>query len=279
MEELFNVNLKNYSNMRIGGTAERMLFPKNIEELKEAYKIESKYIIANGSNILINDRIFKNVVNVSKMEEKIKNLTGGRFYVTASVKLPSFINYVNKLGYGGMEFLYCVPGTIGGAIYMNAGRGAHTGEFISNYIESVEVFDNGKIRTISKEDCKFSFRRSVFHDNKFIILSAIFKFSSMSIEESSLKKNERKKFCKINQDHSGGNLGSVFCVANGNILTIAKMFRIGKKKGAHFSGKSSNWIVNSGAGTFNQVISIIKIVEMLHKIIKKDIKREIIIWY
>ena len=131
-----NVNLSKYSHMRIGGQAKVMYFPESVEELKQVYQIEKSYIIANGSNVLINERMFPYVVNLTKMSSEITKISDdGRFRVGAATKIPILINAINKLGYGGLEFLYCVPGTIGGAVYMNAGLGAHRGLFISNFIK------------------------------------------------------------------------------------------------------------------------------------------------
>ena len=274
-----NVDLSLYSHMKIGGMAKKMYFPENIEDLMEVYHLDNRYIIANGSNVLINEREFECVINLSKMSNEIEKLDQlGRYRIGAAVKIPTMVNHINKDGYGGPEFLYCVPGTIGGAVFMNAGLGAHRGMFVSNFIESVMVYTGEDIISLSLDECQFSYRSSVFHNKPWIILSVDFKFPEMSQEESQKGKEERINHCKNTQDRSGGNLGSIFCIANGNILQLVRKLGYGKKNGAHFSKKSSDWIVNSGEGTFKEVMKCIEFVEKLHKIFRQKIKREVIIW-
>ncbi len=100
----------------------------------------------------------------------------------------------------------------------------------------------------------------------------------MSEEETSKLKKERIKLSKDKQHTNKPNLGTTFRVANPRIMTIFRKFKIGNKTGIQFSGKTNNWLINNGDGTFKQAISVIKKVELVHKLFLRKCKLEYIIW-
>lgn len=271
-------DLKKHTTVRIGGTAKEYLIPENTEELIEVVKNKNaKYFIGGGSNLLISNREYDLVVDLSGFNDKIENLGDGTFRVGSSVRLQKLINTINDSGYGGIEYLFSVPGLIGGAIFMNAGRGEPFNQNISDFLVSVEVLRNGKTVIINKEDCKFKYRSSLFQETKDIIVSGLFCFNPMSREESKKLKRERIELCKQHQDNSHPNFGSVFMQCNQKIIKIAMKCKIGNKH-VHFSSKTPNWIINENEGLFTDAISAIKKVEILHKLTGKLCKREVIVW-
>ena len=278
MKILDHIDLEKYTTIRIGGTADFMYVPENTEELM---KIISEYsplsVIGGGSNLLINERMFDRVVEVGSFDTSIIFLGNGRFRIGASVRLQQLINAINHEGYGGIEYLYSVPGLVGGAIVMNAGRGRNFHQSISDYIVSVQVIKNCELLTLSKDECAFEYRSSKFKNDSCIVVSAVFDFPEISIEESSRLKKERIELCKEKQDNSAPNFGSVFMECDHRIMTIAKKIKIGNKR-AHFSGKTENWIIKKDDGTFSDVERAIKKVEFLHKLLGKECKREVIVW-
>ena len=169
MKVLENESLKKYTTFRMGGNAEKMYFPESVEELSALIKRNKnilKYIIGGGSNLIINDKKdFEEVLCLREFNKSIENKGNGHFYIGASVRLQKAIKTVNAAGYGGMEFLFSVPGLIGGALYMNAGTGRKTDKYISDYVVSVDVLKDGKICTFLKEECAYDFRKSVFQDD------------------------------------------------------------------------------------------------------------------
>lgn len=120
----------------MGGIAKEYLSPESLEELIEAVRLGESKKIGGGSNVLIAEHSFERVIDLGKFDTSIKNI-GGRYRVGASVRLFKLINAINKDGYGGIEYLYSVPGLVGGAVVMNAGRGRRYGQCISDYIEEV----------------------------------------------------------------------------------------------------------------------------------------------
>ena len=277
MKELHNIDLSNYTTVRIGGIAKTFLIPENTSELLNLIQEKTpKYYIGGGSNLLINDREFELVVNLKEFDSTIINLGNGYYKVGASTKLPVLINIINKDGYGGIEYLCNVPGLVGGAIVMNAGSGKKTSKYISDYVKSVEVITNNRLVVMEKQECHFSHRNSIFRNNSnFIITSVLFEFVPKTKEESNEEKRKKMNYYLEKQDPSYPNFGSVFSQSSHRIMRFAKKLRIGNK--VHFSKKTANWIINEGGG-YRDAINAIRKVELLHRIFKKKCDREVIVW-
>lgn len=279
MKVLNNVDLKMYTTVKIGGTAQKMFVPDTVEELENVVKNEKTiYFIGGGSNLLINDREFDSVINLRNFNKVIEDRGEGKFHVGASVHLQELITVINEAGYGGIEYLISVPGLVGGAIVMNAGRGRQYNQAISDYVTRVTVLKEGKIAEISKAECNFAYRNSKFKNNEdYIIIAADFLFPKQSKEESCKLRKERIEFCKKNQDNSAPNFGTVFMDADRRIMKLTKRLRVGKGA-VKFSGKTANWILNMGDGSYKEAISAIKKVERLHYLFGKKCKTEVIKW-
>ena len=277
MIELYNEDLSKYTTVRIGGTAEKMLIPESIDDLAEIIrKKTTKYFIGGGSNLLINNRSFDVVVNLRSFNTGIESLEPGLYKVGGSVRLQKLIKQINEDGYGGIEYLCNVPGLVGGAVVMNAGTGKKENKYISDYIISVDIVEEGNILTLEKDQCEFSYRNSYFREHPdCIVVSVLLQFPEMSQEESEKAKNEKMRFYKERQDPSHPNFGSVFREKNVRIMSLVKKLKIGKK--VHFSGKTANWILNEG-GDFDDAMKAIRKVESLHKLAGKKCSREVIVW-
>jgi len=197
--------------------------------------------------------------------------------VGSGISLHKLIEEINAHGYGGIEYLYSVPGLLGGAIAMNAGRGAAYNMSIADYLVSVKVMQQGKIVTLSKEECNFSYRNSRFKNGDEIIISAVFAFEKMDKGKADEKRRARMNFVKENQDMSFPNLGTTFCKANSSIMGFVKRISL-KRRGICFSSKTSNWLQNRGNGSFKDAMFCIKVVERLHKLFRKECQVEYVIW-
>lgn len=272
-----NVDLSKYTTIRIGGFAKNMLIPEDIAELKMIInKYHPRYFIGGGSNLLISNQNYELVVNLREFDKSVIFNNDGTVTVGASVRLQKLINSINEYGFGGIEYLFSVPGLVGGAIVMNAGRGVDYCQSIADYIVSVEAFDeNGDLITLRKEDCCFSYRNSVFKNGRYVVCRAVFRFPSVSIEESTELKRKRLELCKKEQDSLKPNFGTVFLKSNRYIMSIVKIFHMGKK--VHFSKKTSNWIINEG-GNFEDAIFVMRKVEKIHKVLGRKCEREVIVW-
>jgi len=263
-----NVSLKKYSTFKIGGFAKLFAEPKSIAEIRELLMFckknnEKFFILGNGSNILFSDKGFDGlVIKIGKKLESGKSL-------------HDVIHAAANKGLGGIEKLEGIPGTIGGAIFMNAG--AH-GQQISDCIKSVvSVTTYGGIVTRTNEECKFSYRNSVFRMLDEIIVAAEFDFVPISKEIISKNRKEVLTWRREKQPLKYPNAGSIFKNPTNNLpLTDShlsagylidscglKGCRVGD---AEVSELHANFIVNRGNATASDVKALMeKIVQEVKK--------------
>ena len=238
-------------------------------------------VISGGSNLLINDsKVFPKVIHMNKVNNDIISLGNGKYYIGASVRLQRIINTINKDGYGGIEYLMSVPAMLGGAIYMNAGQGSDK-KSISDYLIDVDVVnEKGEKIVLSKEECKFNYRSSIFQVKKYVIVGGTFCFCEQSIYESKAKIKKRLDTCRNYQDNSKPNFGSVFSLYNVRIMKLARSLSKSffRKNKVCFSDKTINWLVNNGNGRFKDAMFCIKVIKRIHKLFGKNISIEVIIW-
>ncbi|MCL1956081.1 MAG: UDP-N-acetylmuramate dehydrogenase [Fibromonadales bacterium] len=263
-----NVSLKKYSTFKIGGPAKLFAEPKSIAEIRELLMFckknkEKFFILGNGSNILFNDNGYDGlVIKIGKKLESGKSL-------------HDVIHAAADKGLGGMEKLEGIPGTLGGAIFMNAG--AH-GQQISDCIKSVvSVTNYGGIVTRTNEECKFSYRSSTFKMLDEIIVSAEFDFTPMPKEIINKNRKEVLAWRREKQPLKYPNAGSIFKNPTSNLpLTDShlsagylidscglKGCRVGD---AQVSELHANFIVNRGSATASDVKALMeKIVQEVKK--------------
>lgn len=282
MRILHNVNLSNYTTLRIGGDCINLFFPSTLAELTDLTKdYPHAPILGGGSNLLISDKhTFETVICLREFMKDTIEIKQDKVYVSSGVRLQKLIRYINENGLGGIEYLWSVPGLVGGAILMNAGRGRGANKQISDYLISVDVLENGELKTYPKEDCGFSYRESIFKNKKdTIIVSAVFSFEIITPEEGERRRKERIELCKAFQDSRYPNAGTTFCLADPRVMDLMKKLSNQKSKcGIHFSSKTTNWIQNRGNGTFADAQRLINRVTWIHKILRKPCKLEYKVW-
>lgn len=223
-----NVDLGKKTTFRIGGNASNFFIPETEKELIEVtskiYKEEKRInIIAGGSNLLINDeKEFDSVVSIQKACLEMIYRENGLFYIGASNRMQSVIQFVNKYNYGGFEELVGLPVLFGGVVYMNAGIGSKEKTFftISDFIVSVRALDleQGMVVELSNEKCEFGHRHSIFFNGKYVILGALIKMNYRTVEEARQRILSRKLYCKTNFEWGKGCFGTCFSTSNPKIL-------------------------------------------------------------
>lgn len=277
MRILENHSMKNHSNMKIGGVAKRFIVVENKEELKDIFeKYRNIFLIGNGTNTLIDegdlDITFVSLKELNKVEE----LDEGIVRVEAGLDFNKLIAFMNRNNYSGLENLAGIPGSVGGLVYMNGGA---YGSEIFDCIKEVEIFDeNHQIRTLKKEDIKFSYRSTEIQDKKWVIISATFEFKrgfdlQKVIDIQALRESK--------QPLDKPNLGSTFKNPEGDfsarLISEAglKGTRVG---GAEISSKHPNFIVNHGDATFEDISKILTLVkEKIKELYNIQLEEEIII--
>ncbi len=266
-KKYFNEPLAHHTTFKIGGAADSVCVPRNRKELIEIVKLCKKNripfcIIGRGSNVLMCDEGFRGMIIKNTQACGELEVDGTYVRVGSSVTLQKLVTFCTQNNLYGMHYLFCVPGTVGGAIYMNAGRGQGLARYISNHVVSVEIFDGQKTKQICREECSFGYRSSIFHRKKeWIILSVLLDLPKQNNTIGIKNINERIAFVKSTQDLEYPNGGSVF-KQHFQALPEIIGHRIGN---AMFSVKTPGWIINLGGATFKDVYKLIKYAIDCHK--------------
>lgn len=280
MEIRENELLARHVTMRIGGVAERFCIPESEEELREIIMQEKQWrILSGGSNVLINDAVrFPCVISMKKACREFSAREDQSVYVGASLRIQDVIRRMSELGQGGFEFLYSLPALMGGVICMNAGRGSDR-KSISEFIVDVRAMDAaGKIHVIPREECSFSFRKSRFQQDQWIILGATLRGKPVTREESQNRIDQRLQHCKARQDMRYPNFGSVFSKNNARLMKLVRLLSRMDRSCVRFSDKTPNWLQNTGNGTYRQACRKIENVKKMHKVLGKACECEVMIW-
>jgi UDP-N-acetylmuramate dehydrogenase len=292
------IPLKEYTTFKIGGPARYFFVAKSKEDLKNAILWAKKkklpfFILGAGSNVLFSDKGFKGlVIKIQNSNLKIQN-ENSKFKIIcgAGVPLMKLVFKSSEIGATGLENLAGIPGTLGGAIWGNAGA---FGREIGDLVEEVKVLDVGgsklEVKKLKNKDCKFGYRDSIFKKKEnWIILEATLKLEKEKKKEIEEKIKEILKLRKEKQPLEFPSAGSVFKnvpiekvpkeirekfkekIKNGflpaGVLIEAaglKGFQIG---GAKISEKHANFIVNIGEAKASDVK------ELMEKI-KKEVKKK-----
>jgi len=247
---------------KVGGPVDILLTPSNVQQLKETITIckENKipfYVIGNGSNLLVKDGGIRGVVIKLCELNKIERV-GNKIVAECGALLKDVSTEATKGALSGFQFACGIPGSVGGAVFMNAG--AYDGE-ISFVIESATVLDdNQEIKVLSKEELNLGYRQSVVMKNGYIVLSATFDLIFGDQEKIQARVDELTRAREGRQPLEYPSAGSTFKRPEGyfagKLIEDAglKGFSIG---GACVSTKHAGFVINKGNGTAKDVLEVI----------------------
>jgi len=271
-----NVLLKNYTTFRIGGKAEYFFVAKNKKDLIKAISVAKKlklpfFVLGGGSNLLVSDKGFNGIlIKIRNTKYEIPACPAGRqntkIMAEAGVMLGELVNILAKTELSGLEWAAGIPGTVGGAIFGNAGAFNKSMKDVVKSVEALEVKNEKcKVKNFKNRDCKFSYRDSIFKNNKNLIILSVtlqMKRGDKKEIENKIKKNleQRNKTQPLNFP-SGG---SIFKNPPGFFAgeLVKRCGLKGKKIGnVKISEKHSNFIVNLGNGKAKDVIKLIKLIK------------------
>lgn len=259
--------LSPYSTFKIGGKADYIAFPKTENALCALLDYLSeegiKYsVIGNGSNLLFDDEGYRGVIVVTTNLKKIRKVRN-TLYAECGVNLSNLAVYAYKHGLTGLEFAYGIPGSVGGAVYMNAG--AYDGE-IKDVLQKSAYFDidTSKRCELYKAGHEFAYRSSIFNRNKNVILSAAFELKAGDPDEIKAKMDGFMAARKEKQPLEYPSAGSTFKRCEGHFT--AKMIDEAGLKGysvggAMVSPKHAGFVINTGNATANDVKELISIIK------------------
>lgn len=267
IEYIKNAPMKEHTSFKIGGNAEFFVSVKNIDELKGVISLCRSLnvpylLIGNGSNLLVSDCGIKGAV--IRLEGEFKRITidGENITAGAGASLTKLCSDALKASLTGLEFGYGIPGSVGGAAYMNAG--AYGGEMKDVVVSCTHLDENLNVGKFALSDLDLSYRHSAYMKGEYIILSVNFKLKKGESSEIKARMEElmQKRMDKQPLDYPSA--GSVFKRPEG-AFAAALIEECGLKGrsvgGAQVSEKHSGFIINKGGATCKDVLDLVKIIQ------------------
>ena len=273
IEVRYNEPMNRHTSFKIGGPVAELWLPQTKLDLTDAFaKLKrcgvTPLLFGNGSNLLFSDET-KDIIAVKTVPSlgAVKLLGDTAVYAECGVTLARLALFAAENSLAGLEFAHGIPGSVGGAIYMNAG--AYGGE-LGQAVRCVDILTaEGELTSLTREQCDFSYRHSVFHDNGAIVLSAVFDLSPSRETDIRAKMHELSVARREMQPLEYPSAGSAFkrpAAKNGEPQFAAAMidecglkgFRVG---GAAVSNKHAGFVVNLGGATCDDVLRVLEHVQ------------------
>jgi UDP-N-acetylmuramate dehydrogenase len=256
--------LSKHTSFRIGGPADLMMFPGNETELGDLLKRIGAaipvLILGNGTNLLASDKGFRGVV--IKMNRGFKDIecSGNMIEVEAGYSLPRLVDFCRANGLSGMEWAVGIPGSVGGALVMNAG--AYGGQMSDTVVAVRGVMPSGSKRILKTSSVKFSYRHAEYPDG-FVITGCTLRMHKGQVRRMEKTMNELMAKRQMNQPLSQPSAGCIFKNPEGDsarrLIGIAGL-RGKRVGGAQVSAKHANFIVNRGGATARDVLALARLV-------------------
>ncbi|MBE6100042.1 MAG: UDP-N-acetylmuramate dehydrogenase [Anaerovibrio sp.] len=268
-KEQFYINepMCKHTTFNIGGPADYLIFPADMMQLAQIFKLLNKHdipstILGNGSNVLVLDKGIRGAVIKFHAPMSYKRCEGNRIVAGAGAYLKHISQFAADNGLSGMEFACGIPGSLGGAVFMNAG--AYDGE-MKNVVKEVKtVTTTGKILTYGPDEFNFGYRHSVFQANGQAISEVTLELQPGNKDEIQAKMDDYTQRRESKQPLEMPSAGSTFKRPEGYYAgtlidnTGLKGLQVG---GAQISTKHAGFVVNSGNATAQDVLNLIKEVQ------------------
>lgn len=257
-----------HTSFQIGGPVAVMVFPENVEQMQEIFKIAAQFhispmILGAGSNILAPDQGLDTVVIETRTNmNQAQRLEDGTITAQCGMTMARLATIAMEHGYTGLEFAHGIPGTVGGGVYMNAG--AYGGE-MQQVVTNVTAMDRkGHVLELPAEELRLSYRHSRFMEEDLVILSATVRLQKGEREEIRAKMAELMTRRRTSQPLEYPSAGSTFKRPVGGYAAALieasglKGFRVGD---AQVSEKHAGFVVNRGRATSHDVLELMKQVQ------------------
>ena len=253
--------MKNHTTFKIGGPCDEFCEVTSTEEIKELIEYAKAKnipytIIGNGSNLIVSDKGIRGlVIKIAKGFDKIE-VNGTKIVAEAGILLSRLANTALKHSLSGLEFASGIPGTLGGAVYMNAG--AYDGE-MKDVVKSVTYLKDGEV--LKTENPDFSYRHSMFSNGEMIILSVEMELKNGNYDEIKAKMEDFSKRRAEKQPLTQPSAGSTFKRPEGYFA--GKLIQDAGLKGCSIGGamvsdKHSGFVVNTGNATCGDVLELVE---------------------
>ncbi|MGS2776757.1 UDP-N-acetylmuramate dehydrogenase [Robertmurraya sp. GLU-23] len=260
-----NEPMANHTTIKIGGPAELFVEPSSVENLETTMNLIRKYkvlwiAIGRGSNLLVSDRGISGVViKLGSGLDKVE-INGTTLTVGGGHSLVSLATSISRKGLSGLEFASGIPGSVGGAVFMNAG--AHGSDISKILDKALVLFEDGSLEWVSNEQMEFSYRTSVLQKKRpGVVVEAVFSLKEGNKDSIFSEMQKNKDYRKETQPWNFPCAGSIFRnpLPNyaGKLIEVAglKGYQIG---GAKISEMHGNFIVNTGNAKADDVLQLIQ---------------------
>lgn len=263
-----NVSGERLCSFRVGGNVRVVARPKNADQLENLYAFLEEneiknHLLGRGSNVVISDDGYDGViVSLSELTRVDFDITDDNCIVAgAGASMQKLAGFAQQNGLTGLEFAHGIPGSVGGGVYMNAG--AYGGE-ICQVLASCLVFDklSGALFIVNGSECEFSYRHSIFSDNKnLIVVFATFALKKGNPDEIKAKMDEYRAKRMASQPLEYPSAGSTFKRPEGHFAgkliedAGLKGYTVG---GAQVSEKHAGFVINRGGSTASDIKKLVE---------------------
>ena len=267
--------MSRHTTFKVGGPARYYLIPENTGEVRAAIDFADErelpyMVVGRGSNLLFSDREYHGVIieigeHFSGMSIHLNNTV----VVKSGMTLTNMASRLARMGLAGFEFAGGIPGTVGGAIVMNAG--AYDGEIKDTLVEVTVMNEKGELVKLDADELELSYRHSILQEKNWIVLSGTFTFRSGSQDEIRAQIQEYNKRRREKQPLEYASAGSTFKRPEGYFA--GKLIEDAGLKGYHIGGarvsdKHAGFVINTGDATASEIHSLIEHVK--RKVLEKS---------
>ena len=267
--------MSRHTTFKVGGPARYYLIPENTGEVRAAIDFADErelpyMVVGRGSNLLFSDREYHGVIieigeSFSDMSIHLNNTV----VVKSGMTLTNMASRLARMGLAGFEFAGGIPGTVGGAIVMNAG--AYGGEIKDTLVEVTVMNEKGELVKLDADELELSYRHSILQEKNWIVLSGTFTFESGSQDEIRAQIQEYNKRRREKQPLEYASAGSTFKRPEGYFA--GKLIEDAGLKGYHIGGarvsdKHAGFVINTGDATASEIHSLIEHVK--RKVLEKS---------
>lgn len=261
------VSMKNYTSFKVGGPAELFLSPEDAGQTAKLVRFCEKeeipvFVLGKGSNLLVSDRGIKGAVIYTGKQCGISLVDENTVRAQSGASLAQLCTFALENSLSGLEFAYGIPGTVGGAVFMNAG--AYGGEMKDVLLNSEYVSTDGTSGELDNEAMELSYRHSAYENSNLVITAASVRLAPADRNEIKSTMNDILARRKEKQPLEYPSAGSTFKRPDGNFAG-ALIERCGLKGvsvgGAQVSEKHAGFIINRGGATAADILSLIKHVQ------------------
>ena len=261
------VSMKNYTSFKVGGPAELFLSPEDAGQTAKLVRFCEKeeipvFVLGKGSNLLVSDRGIKGAVIYTGKQCGISLVNENTVRAQSGASLAQLCTFALENSLSGLEFAYGIPGTVGGAVFMNAG--AYGGEMKDVLLNSEYVSTDGTSGELDNEAMELSYRHSAYENSNLVITAASVRLAPADRNEIKSTMNDIPARRKEKQPLEYPSAGSTFKRPEGNFAG-ALIEQCGLKGvsvgGAQVSEKHAGFIINRGGATAADILSLIKHVQ------------------